>query len=151
MIFQGSNDTVWFIVGLIIATVVLWLVMYFVSSKLVSKNFASEKKFMIFLCAFLIVLLVPIVSGAIGMVLGAIGDLIGQARQALSLTAQNYLTALVPVVAFLLILVLVRFIVGIDRWDRVVWLSLISLFLLYLFYTIIPEIPQFLDFAGSLT
>ncbi|MHA1733873.1 MAG: hypothetical protein ACTSU5_18175 [Promethearchaeota archaeon] len=152
MLLQTTPNTIWFIVGLFVATIILWLVMYLVTRQIISKPFASDKKVMLLICAFLIVLLVPVVSGAVGSVLGALGGLIGDVRSAISsqLIVRNYLMLLVPIIAFLLTLLLVKFLIGVDHWDQALWIALISLLLLYLFYTIVPDIPAFLGYSPVL-
>ncbi|GAB4305410.1 MAG: hypothetical protein Kow0069_01150 [Promethearchaeota archaeon] len=147
MLQASTNETAMFVVALVVATLLLWLFMYLATRAIVSKPFATDKKLVLLLCAFLIVLLVPVVSGAIGTVLGAIGNLIGDARETFGADLRvNYLVALVPIIAFLLILLLVKLLVSVDLWDKALWIALLALFLLYLFYTILPEIPRYLGY-----
>ena len=106
---------------------------------IVSKTKASDKKFLIILLAFICVLILPIILGAINSVLGAIGNLI-------AFSGSNYLTQLTPVIGFLIILILTKFLIDLS-WDQAVWISLLTLFFLFLLYTMIPELYGFLGFG----
>ena len=97
------------------------------------------KKFLIILLAFICVLIIPIVLGAVNSVLGAIGNLI-------AFSGSNYLTQLTPIIGFLIILILVKFFLDIT-WDHAVWISLTTLFFLFLLYTMIPGLYSFLGFG----
>lgn len=138
MLFQGE-ETLFFILWLILATVIVTLIIYIVVLLIESKTKASDKKFLILLLAFICVLILPIVLGAINSVLGAIGDLI-------AFSGSNYLTNLTPIIGFLIILILVKFFIDIS-WDHAVWISLLTLFFLFLLYTMIPQLYEFLGFG----
>ena len=142
MLFQNT-EALFFILWLIIATVIVALIIYIVVLLLESKTRASDKKFLIILLAFIIVLLLPVVLNAIGSVLAAIGDALAGIRDAIDNGGHNYLTQLVPVVGFLILLVLVKFLIDIP-WDKSVWISLLTLFLLYIMYSLLPELYTFL-------
>ena len=142
MLFQDT-DAILFILWLVIATVVVALIIYIVVILLESKTKASDKKFLIILLAFVIVLLLPIILNAVGLVLGAIGDALASIRDAIDGGGQNYLVLLVPVIGFLILLVLVKFLLDIP-WDNSVWISLLLLFILYVIYSLIPELYTFL-------
>lgn len=137
MIFQGEA-TLFFVLWLIIATVIVALIIYIAVILIASKTKASDKKFLIILLAFICVLIIPIVLGAINSVLGAIGNLI-------AFSGSNYLTQLTPIIGFLIILILVKFFLDIT-WDHAVWISLTTLFFLFLLYTMIPDLYAFLGF-----
>jgi len=138
MIFQGEQ-TLFFVLWLIIATIVVALIIYIAVLLITSKTKASDKKFLIILLAFICVLILPIVLGAINSVLGVIGNLI-------AFSGSNYLTQLTPIIGFLIILILVKFFIDIT-WDHAVWISLTTLFFLFLLYTMIPGLYSFLGFG----
>lgn len=141
MLFQNAEPWV-FIIWLIIATVIVALITYIVVLLLESKTKASDKKFMILLLALIIVLLLPVVLNAIGMVLGAIGDALAGIRDIFDDGGVNFLVQLVPVIGFLILLVLVKFLIDIP-WDNSVWVSLLLLFLLYVLFSLVPELYTF--------
>jgi hypothetical protein len=141
MLFQNAEPWV-FIIWLIIATVIVALITYIVVLLLESKTKASDKKFMILLLALIIVLLLPVVLNAVGMVLGAIGDALAELRNIFDDGGQNFLIQLVPVIGFLILLVLVKFLIDIP-WDNSVWVSLLLLFLLYVLFSLVPELYTF--------
>lgn len=138
MLFQ-AEETLFFILWLIIATVIVALIIYISVILIESKTKASDKKFLIILLAFICVLIIPIILGAINQVLGAIGNLI-------AFSGSNYLTQLTPIIGFLIILVLTKFFLDIS-WDHAVWIALLTLFFLFLLYTMIPELYNFLGFG----
>jgi len=138
MIFQGES-TLFFILWLILATVIVALIIYISVLLIGSKTKASDKKFLIILLAFICVLIIPIILGAINSVLGAIGNLI-------AFSGSNYLTQLTPIIGFLIILILTKFLIDLS-WDQAVWISLLTLFFLFLLYTMIPNLYGFLGFG----
>ena len=142
MLFQDT-DAILFILWLVLATVVVALILYIVVILLESKTKASDKKFLILLLAFVIVLLLPIILNAVGIVLGSIGDALASIRDAIDDGGLNFLVRLVPVIGFLILLVLVKFLLDIP-WDNSVWISLLLLFILYVIYSLIPELYTFL-------
>ncbi len=142
MLFQNAEPLI-FILWLILATVIVTLIIYIVVILLESKTKASDKKFVILLLAFIVVLLLPVVLNAVGTVLNAIGDGLAELRNALDGGGANYVGQLVPVIGFLILLVLVKFLIDIP-WDNSVWISLLTLFLLYIMYSLIPELYTFL-------
>ncbi|MFX1356083.1 MAG: hypothetical protein ACFFA8_02255 [Promethearchaeota archaeon] len=138
MLFQWES-TLFFILWLVLATVIVTLIIYISTLLIESKTKASDKKFLIILLAFICVLIIPVVLGAINSVLSAIGDL-------LAFSGSNYLTQLTPIIGFLIILVLTKFFLDIS-WDHAVWIALLTLFFLFLLYTMIPELYSFLGFG----
>jgi len=138
MLFQWES-TLLFILWLILATVIVALIIYISVLLINSKTKASDKKFIIILLAFICVLIIPIILGAINSVLGAIGSL-------LAFSGSNYLTQLTPIIGFLIILILTKFLIDLS-WDQAVWISLLTLFFLFLLYTMIPELYGFLGFG----
>ncbi|MFX1411588.1 MAG: hypothetical protein ACFFA6_14645, partial [Promethearchaeota archaeon] len=93
----------------------------------------------------LIVLVLPIVLNAVTGVLDAIGRALEEARDSIDPydKAHNYLILLAPVIGFLLLLVLVKFLIDIP-WDNAVWVSLLILLVLYVLFTLIPELYVFI-------
>ncbi len=143
MLFQDDVEPVFFIIWLILATIIVALIIYIVVLLLESKTKASSKKFMILFLAFLIVLVVPIVLNAVTAVLAAIGDALAELRNAIDDGGFNYLILLSPVIGFLLLLFLVKFLIDVP-WDNALWISLLLLFILYILFTIIPELYTFI-------
>lgn len=140
MLFQ-ANDTLFFVLWLILATIVVTLILYIAVLVIVSKTKASDKKFLIILVAFLCVLVIPIILGVVNTGLAAIGDPIAAA-----VGSGNYLTLLTPIIGFLIILVLIKFLLDV-AWDKAVWISLLTLFVLFLLYTLLPGLAEFLRFT----
>ncbi|MHA1883509.1 MAG: hypothetical protein ACW96S_00535 [Promethearchaeota archaeon] len=140
MLFQ-TNDILFFVLWLILATVIVTLILYIAVLVIVSKTKASDKKFLIVLVAFLCVLVIPIILGAVNTVLAAIGNPIAAA-----VGSGNYLTLLTPIIGFLIILVVVKFLLDVT-WDKAVWISLLTLFILFLLYTLLPGLAEFLGFT----
>lgn len=138
MLFQWQ-DTLFFFLWLILATVIVTLIIYIAVILIVSKTKASDKKFLIILLAFICVLIIPIILAAIDIVLGFIGELVWYSEE-------NHLLRLTPIIGFLIILVLVKFLIDIN-WDHAVWISLLTLFFLFLLYTLIPGLYQYLKFG----
>lgn len=138
MLFQWES-TLFFILWLILATVIVTLIIYISTLLIESKTKASDKKFLIILLAFICVLIIPVVLGAINSVLVAIGDLV-------AFSGRNHLIELTPIIGFLIILVLTKFFLDIS-WDHAVWIALLTLFFLFLLYTMIPELYSFLGFG----
>ncbi|MFX1315176.1 MAG: hypothetical protein ACFE9T_04885 [Promethearchaeota archaeon] len=145
MLFQDDIEPVIFIIWLLLATVIVALIIFIVVILLESKTKASDKKIMIVILAFLIVLVLPIVLNAVTGVLDAIGRALEDTRDAIDPydKAHNYLILLAPVIGFLILLVLVKFLIDIP-WDNAVWVSLLILFVLYVLFTLIPELYVFI-------
>jgi len=142
MLFQTA-DPIIFILGIIIGTILLGLIIYIAVLLIDSKTKASDKALMIFLLALIVILILPPILGAVGSVLGAIGDVFMNIRNIFDNGGANYLTQLVPIIGFLILLILTKFFIDI-RWETSVWISLLTLFLLYILLSLIPE----LDFFG---
>lgn len=142
MLFQTA-DPIIFILGIILGTILLGLIIYIAVLLIESKNKASDKALMIFLLALIVILILPPILGAVGSVLSAIGDVFMNIRNAIDGNGANYVTQLVPIIGFLILLVLTKFFIDI-RWETSVWISLLTLFLLYILLSLIPE----LDFFG---
>jgi len=140
MLFQdGADNSLILIIGIIIGTIIVTLVMYLVIKAIESEHKASDKKFMILLLAFITVLLLPIVAGAIGMVLSALGDILVELRNLIDGGGRNFLVQLTAIIYFLMLLCLMKFLIDI-KWESALWASLITLFIMYIIYTLIPEL-----------
>jgi len=140
MLFQ-AEEVILFVLWLILATVVVTLILFIAVILIASKTKATDKKFIIILLALIFVLILPVVLGAVNMVLSAIGDPIA------ALTgSRNYLILLTPIIGFLIILILVKYLIDVP-WDKSVWISLLTLFILFLLYTLIPGFDRFLGFT----
>ncbi|UYP45830.1 hypothetical protein NEF87_002115 [Candidatus Lokiarchaeum ossiferum] len=144
MILQGSF-TFWTIIYILIATIFLWLALWLATRIIVSKDFGNRKKIMLLLTALLMVLLVPIVTGAIITVIGLPGELMVMIRGLIDNGGHNYVSGMAPIIAFLIFLIILKFLVGME-WRHTIWVGLIGIFLLYLFYSLVPE----LDFMGAM-
>ena len=137
MLFQG-NETLMFVLWLILATVIVTLILYIAVLLIVSKTKASDKKFLIILVAFICVLVLPIVLGALYSVFAVVTVPWNPGG--------NYLILLVPIIGFLIVLVLVKFLLDV-AWDHALWISLLTLFILFLLYTLIPGLAGWLGFT----
>ena len=137
MLFQAEG-TLLFVLWLILATVILALIIYIAVLLIVSKTKASDKKFLIILLAFICVLVIPLVLGAISSVFGVFSQI--------PWSDGNYLTLLIPIIGFLIILVLGKFLLDV-AWDKALWISLLTLFVLFLLYTLVPGLASFLGFT----
>jgi len=136
MLFQ-ANAALMFVLWLIIATVIVTLILYIAVLLIVSKTKASDKKFLIILVAFICVLVVPLVLGALSTVLAVF---------TFPWSDGNYLLLLRSIIGFLIVLVLVKFLLDV-AWDHALWISLLTLFVLFLLYTLIPGLASFLGFT----
>jgi hypothetical protein len=141
MIFQAS-DAILYVVFILIATVILWLCIWLATRLIVSKTFASDKKIALLIAALLIVIVVPLISGAIGSVLNLIGNALADLRTLIYPHGVNHLGALTSVIEFLLILIVLKLIVRLE-WKDAVWIALIALFFLYIILTLLPELGVF--------
>ncbi len=145
MLFQGTGPLL-FIVWLILATVIVTLIIYIAVDIVESKTKASDKKYFILLIAFLAVLVLPIIVGVIGMVLGILGNLLASARSLIDGGGANFLVQLVPIIFFILLLVLLKFLIDMT-WESSLWCALLTLFVLYIIYSLIPELYNFVRFG----
>ena len=143
MLLQAFNPLV--ILYILIATIFLWLMLWLATRFIVTKDFASRKKFMLLIVALIMVVLIPLVSGIVAIVVGWPGAAMVWIRSLIDDGGRNYTTALVPIIIFLLFLFILKFIAGMD-WKDTTWIALIALFLLYMLYSLLPE----LDFLGQM-
>ncbi len=142
MLFQTSNATI-FIIWLILATFIVALIIYIAVWIIESKYKASDKKFLIFLIAFIVVLILPLILVVFALVLGAIGDFLAGARNLIEDGGENFLILLVPIFGFIILLLLLKWLIDIT-WESSLWISLLTLFVLYIIYSLIPELYTFM-------
>ena len=143
MLLQGFNALV--ILYVLIATIFLWLTLWISTRFIVTKEYASRRKFMLLFVALIMVVIIPLVSGVVGIIVTWPGDAMVWLRELLGGGGHNYTTALVPIIIFLLFLLILKFLAGMD-WKDTTWVALIALFLLYMLYSLLPE----LDFLGQM-
>ena len=145
MLFQ-MGDPLFFVLWLILATVIVFLIMYIAVLVVVSKTKAKDKWVLILILAFVAVLVLPIIVGAIMMVLNLLGGGLAALRSAIDGGGANYLANFGPIIFFLLLLALTKFLLGIS-WEHALWVSLLTLFILYIIYSLIPELYTFVQFG----
>ena len=145
MLFQ-FEDPLFFILWLILATIVVFLIMYIAVRLVVSKTKASDKWVLILVLAFIAVLLLPVIVDAIMIVLNFIGNALASLRSAIDNGGENFLGNFAPIIFFLLLLALTKFLVDIS-WEHALWVSLLTLFILYIIYSLIPELYNFVQFG----
>ena len=148
MLLQGPNEidvNFTFVTALyiVIATVFLWLMLWVACRWIISRDFAKSNTIALLICSLLMVILIPIVTGALVMVIGLPGELMVAIRDIFGGGGQNYVYGMAPIIAFLLFMVILKYIVGMD-WKDTLWVALIGIFLLFLLYSLLPE----LDFLG---
>ncbi len=144
MLFQ--MDTLSTVLWLILATVIVFLIMYRAVLLVVSKTKARDKWVLILILAFISVLALPIIVGAIMTVLNLLGDGLATLRSAIDGGGHNYLGNFGPIIFFLLLLALTKFLLSIS-WEHALWVSLLTLFILYIIYSLIPELYTFIQFG----
>lgn len=147
MLFQFES-TLFFILWLILATVIVFLIMYIAVRLVVSKTKASDKWVLILITAFISVLVLPIIVNAIMLVLNLLGNALASLRSAIDGGGQNFLGNFAPIIFFLLLLAFTKFLIGIS-WEHALWVSLLTLFILYIIYSLIPELYNFVQFGWS--
>lgn len=130
---------VWYLIALVVSSLLLWLMLYLASRWIESKSYAEDKKTELLLTAFIIVIILPIIADGVAFILNAIGGGIAEARTAINPSGSNYLINLVPVINFLVFLTLLKFIADM-AWKKALWVSLLGIFLLYCLYSFFPEL-----------
>ncbi len=143
MLFQ-QFDIGFFLIWMLIATIILTLILYLAVRLIVSKIKANEHKFTIILLALIIVLLLYFIRPAVALVLQIIGDGLAGIRNVFDNKGHNYLINLVPIIGFLIIMVLTKTFLKIT-WDKSTWIALLTLFVLYIFYSLVPELFTFIQ------
>jgi hypothetical protein len=143
MIFQIDNPllfTIWVIIAALIMTLILFLVVYLI----VSKEKALSKKVLIIVLAIITVLLLPFIRNVVILLLTAVGDILAMIRNAVDGGGQNYLLTLVPIIGFIVLVILTKYLLDVP-WDKAAGVSLVTLIILYVIYSIIPELYLFLE------
>jgi len=120
--------------------------MYIAVLLVVSKTKARDKWVLILILAFISVLALPIIVDAIMTVLNLLGDGLATLRSAIDGGGHNYLGNFGPIIFFLLLLALTKFLLSIS-WEHALWVSLLTLFILYIIYSLIPELYTFVQFG----
>ncbi len=138
MILQGEVTFV-VVLYIIIATIFLWMMLWLAARWVISRDFAKNNVLVLLLSALLLVVLVPIVTDGIMFVLSLVGELMQDIRDIFGTPGPNYVGLLAPIISFLLFLVILKLLVGMD-WKDALWVGLIGIFLLYLLYTLLPEL-----------
>ena len=139
-------DTLNTVLWLILATVIVFLIMYIAVLLVVSKTKARDKWVLILILAFISVLALPYIVSAIMTVLNFLGDGLAILRSAIDGGGHNYLENFGPIIFFLLLLALTKFLLSIS-WEHALWVSLLTLFILYIIYSLIPELYTFVQFG----
>ena len=142
MVFQlsGTTDILFFILWVVVATMILGLFIWLATRWISSKTKAKDKIIMIFLLALVMVLLIPLLESVLNYVFSIIGGVNWPARQLTFLGGEaNFLGALVGIIIFLVFMCFVKLFLN-ETWSNSVWIALLSLFLLYLLYTLIPAL-----------
>ena len=139
-------DTLSTVLWLILATVIVFLIMYIAVLLVVSKTKARDKWVLILILAFISVLALPYIVSAIMTVLNFLGDGLATLRSAIDGGGHNYLGNFGPIIFFLLLLALTKFLLSIS-WEHALWVSLLTLFILYIIYSLIPELYTFVQFG----
>jgi hypothetical protein len=145
MLFQLDN-TLLFILWIVVATIVVFFIMYISVIVVVSKTKASDKWVLILLLAFIAVFLLPIVVNAIMLVLNFIGGAVAELRNLIDGGGVNFLSRFAPIIFFLLLLALTKWLLDVT-WEHALWISLLTLFILYIIYSLIPELYSFVQFG----
>ena len=139
MLLQGSSFDVMTIVFILIATILLWLMLFIATKLIVDKDFASDKKIALFFASLILIIVLPIISGYLATAMSFLGDLMVQLRGLIDGGGHNYVAQLSAILYFLLFILLLKFIVGMD-WKDTTFIALIGLIMLYMLYSLIPEI-----------
>jgi len=143
MIFQ-TTDPILFTVFVIIATIIMALIIFIAVLLIESKEKVKDKKVLIIVLALIVVLVLPFIRQVVILLLTATGDLIAGIRNLIDNGGTNYLLNLVPIVGFLVLLLLTKYLLD-TPWDKAVGISLLTLICLYIIYSVIPELYLFLQ------
>lgn len=131
------------ILWLVIIGVIISLITFALVLRLETKQKALEKKYMVVLSSFIIVMLLPLFFGVMAFLLQILGDSLILLR--FDNGGNNFLIKLVSISGFLLILVFNKYLIDIS-WEKSLWISLLTLAVLYLIFSLIPEFYQFVGF-----
>ncbi len=131
------------IMWLVIIGVIISLIIFALVLRLESKQKALEKKYMIILSSFILVMILPLFFGVMAFLLQILGDSFILLR--FDNGGNNFLIKLVSISGFLLILVFNKYLIDIS-WEKSLWISLLTLTVLYLIFSLVPEFYQFVGF-----
>ncbi len=131
------------ILWLVIIGIIISLITFALVLRLETKQKALEKKYMMVLSSFILVLLLPLFFGVMAFLLQILGDSLILLR--FDNGGNNFLIKLVSISGFLLILVFNKYLIDIS-WEKSLWISLLTLTVLYLIFSLIPEFYQFVGF-----
>ena len=132
------------ILWLILVTILLAIASFGMLYRLISKEKAFEKKYMILLSSFLIPLFLSLILGLISLLLGLSGDVLILLR--FDGRGNNYLVGLTPIFGLLIIIIIEKYFLDIS-WEKSFWVSTIVIIILYVIYSIIPEYYVFMSFG----
>jgi len=131
------------IMWLVIIGVIMSLIIFALVLRFESKQKALEKKYMIILSSFILVMLLPLFFGVMAFLLQILGDSLILLR--FDNGGNNFFINLVSISGLLLILVFNKYLIDIS-WEKSLWISLLTLTVLYLIFSLIPEFYQFVGF-----
>ena len=131
------------IMWLAIIGVIIFLIVFALVLRFESKQKALEKKYLIILSSFILVMFLPLFFGAIAFLLQILGDSFILLR--FDSGGVNFLINLVSIAGFLLILVFNKYLIDIS-WEKSLWISVLTLTVLYLIFSLNPEFYQFVGF-----
>ncbi|MFX1274873.1 MAG: hypothetical protein ACFFBP_16670 [Promethearchaeota archaeon] len=143
---MGSFDPLYYVIAIIIGTIIVTLVLYIAVLLIESRQRAKDKVFMIIIIALITVIVLPIILGAIGYVFEGLGNVLVSIRYAIDQRGYNHMIYMVPIFGFLILLAVNKYLLDIS-WESALWITLILLFVLFLMFTILPELEQ--NFIGN--
>ena len=132
------------ILSLVVATIILSFAIFGLLIKLISKEKALEKKYLILLSGFIAALFFSLLIRIISLLLGFAGD--GLILIRLDNGGFNYLIALTSILGLLLVMALNKYFLDIS-WEKSFWVSVSVVIILYIVYSIIPEYYTFTGFG----
>ena len=138
------SDPLLFTIWVIIAAVIMALILFLAVLLVVSKEKALNKKILIIILAIIVVLIIPFIRQVVILLLTATGDLLAAIRNGIDGAGNNYLLSLVPIIGFIILLILVKYLLDIP-WDKSAGVALITLIILYVIYSVVPELYLFLE------
>ena len=142
MLFQTDPliITLYVITATFIVAIIIALAVILIESKIKAKN----KIILIVVLALIVVLILPFIRSVVILMLTAIGDLLAGLRNLIDGGGQNYLLSLVPIIGFISLLVLTKYLLDV-QWDKAAGISLVTLITLYIIYSFLPELYLFLQ------
>jgi hypothetical protein len=132
------------ILWLILAAFLLTFATFGMIIRLISKEKAFEKKYMIILTSFLITLFLSLFLGIISLLLGLSGD--GLILLRFDGGGNNYLISLTSIFGLLFIMIIEKYFLDIS-WESSLWLSIVLIIILFIIYSFIPEYYIYTSFG----